>query len=374
MVTAEGLIITLDLEDGFHTRLGHALSGMAVNMGALVALRTIRRQAIADDTDFDAIDRQLDAVERQGNRYPHVVVILAMGVTAAALARLFGAQWSVVAVSVLAGCVTQTLRQTLNRYGVPLVAMSAIAAFGGGVVGALTMQFFPSVPATLCLVAAGMILVPGVPLINGIRDLLGNHIGIGVSRLVLGAITIFAITFGLLLAAALAGDEIPVGGSLVLLPVAEDFAVSAVAGAGFAMLFNVPPRDAWACILTAMLGHGLRTVMMHLGCDIAVGSLIGAFAATALARLLAAGFDVPPVVFAFPGVVSMIPGAFGFRTGIGAMTIMKDGSASALELVAETLSLAVSTGLVTVAIAIGLALALLSVQHPHKEQKVGGSS
>lgn len=358
MVTAEGLIITLEKDGSFHTRLGRALAGMAINMGALAELKAIRSEAISREPDFNAIDARLDAVEHSHNHYPPVLVILGMGLTAAALARLFGAEWPVVYVSVLVGIVTQTLRQMLNRYGIHPFAMSALAAFGGGVAGALAIKVFPDVSATLCLVAAGMILVPGAPLINGIRDLFSNHIGVGVSRLVLGGITILAITFGLLLAAHIAGDQMPIAGKMTLLPVGEDFLFSALAGVGFALLFNVPIHSAWVCVITAMVGHGLRTAVMYLGLDIAAAVLVGSFAATLIARLFAATYDVPPVAFAFPGVVSMIPGSFGFRTGIGALTIMKDGADSAPAVVAETIGLGVTTGLMTMAIATGLILAL----------------
>ncbi|TNB48098.1 threonine/serine exporter family protein [Martelella lutilitoris] len=358
MVSAEGLIITLEKGGHFHTRLGHALSGMAINMGALAELKAIRSETIAADPDFETIDRKFGDVEHAGNHYPPVLVILGMGLTAAALARLFGAEWPVVYVSVLVGIMTQTLRQTLNRCGVHPVAMAGLAAFGGGLAGALAIRLFPGVSATLCLVAAGMILVPGAPLINGIRDLFSNHIGVGVSRLVLGGITILAITFGLLSAASIAGDQMPVAGKMTLLPVPEDFLFSALAGVGFALLFNVPIRSAWVCVITAMIGHGLRTAVMHMGLDIVPAVLIGAFAATLVARLMAAAYDVPPVAFAFPGVVSMIPGSFGFRTGIGALTIMKEGAGTAPSFVAETIGLGVTTGLMTAAIAIGLSLAL----------------
>jgi uncharacterized membrane protein YjjP (DUF1212 family) len=371
MVTAEGLIITLERDGGFHTRLGRTLSGMSINMGSLAELQSIRDQALPTQPDFDAIDRQLDAVENGGKHYPHVLVILGMGLTAAALARLFGAPWAVVYVSVIVGIVTQTLRQILNRHGVHSVAMSGLAAFGGGLVGALAMKLYPGVPATLCLVAAGMILVPGAPLINGIRDLFSNHIGVGLSRLVLGGITIVSITFGLLLAASLTGEHLPVVSATTTLPVPQDFLFSALAGVGYALLFNVPLRVAWVCVITAMLGHGLRTAAMHMGLDIALSALIGAFAATLVARLLADAYEVPPVAFAFPGVVSMIPGAFGFRAGIGALTIMKEGADASTALVAETIALSVTTGLMTAAIAIGLSLALMTHKPSANPKRAG---
>jgi uncharacterized membrane protein YjjP (DUF1212 family) len=67
-----------------------------------------------------------------------------MGVTAAALARLFGAGWPVVAVSLLVGIVTQALRQGFAQRGTNPIAVAGIAAFGGGVTGAVAMRLFPA--------------------------------------------------------------------------------------------------------------------------------------------------------------------------------------------------------------------------------------
>ena len=355
MVAAEGLLLTLENEAGFRTRLGPSIAGMAVNMGKLAELDRIRHGRF---TDVAAIDARLDAVEHGASRYPPWLVALGMGLTAASLARLFGGPWPVVAVAGLVGVVTQVLRWRLGAAHANPVAGAAIAAFGGGLAGALAMLAFPAHAPTLCLVVAGMILVPGVPLLNGVRDTLGNHVGTGLARLTLGTVTVLAIALGLFLAAGIVGDRLPVQGGMVLLPVGEDFLFSALAGIGFALLFNVPAQAAWACMLCAMAGHGLRTALLHLGYEMALGSLAGALAATLLARIFARRFDVPAVTFAFPGVVAMIPGAYAFRAGIGGLAIMHAGAAAAPGLIAETIGLAVTTMVVTAAIAIGLSLAL----------------
>src|SRR5262249_12414408 len=189
------------------------ITGMAVKRGAIAALDGIRRQVVAAPPGIAAIDRQLDEVERGGSRYPHWLVALGMGLTAAALARLFGGAWPVVGVSALVGIVTQGLRQHLAAAGTNPIAGAPIAPFGGGVVGAVRMKAFPESSPTLCLVAAGMILVPGVPLLNGVRDTLGSHVGTGISRLMVGIVTVLAIALGLFLAARVAGVTLPVGGS-----------------------------------------------------------------------------------------------------------------------------------------------------------------
>ena len=154
LVHAEGLLLTVEDADGFRTKIGRQVAGFAVNMDALVAIERIR----AGGAGLAEIERQLDAVEHAPRRYPAWLVVVGVGVTAAALARLFGGSWIVVAVSLLVGMVTQGLRLALAQRGVNPIAGAGLAAFGGGATGALTMLAFPDESPTLCLVAAGMIL------------------------------------------------------------------------------------------------------------------------------------------------------------------------------------------------------------------------
>jgi uncharacterized membrane protein YjjB (DUF3815 family) len=111
-------------------------------------------------------------------------------------------------------------------------------------------------------------------------------------------------------------------------------------------------------MLCAMTGYGLRTALGHVGLNLVAGSLVGAFAAGLLARLLARHFKVPVITFAFPGVVAMIPGAYAFRAGIGGLGIMDAGANASLALVGDTIGLAITAILMTAAIAVGLSLAL----------------
>jgi uncharacterized membrane protein YjjP (DUF1212 family) len=143
LVCLEGLLLTLDDGKGFRTRLGAAIPGTSVNMGALAALNAIRRRVVAAPTELTSMDNALDEVERGGNRYPRWLVAIGMGITAASLARLFGGVWTVVGVSFLVGVVTQMLRQHLAAAATNPLAAAGLCAFGGGLVGTLAMKAFP---------------------------------------------------------------------------------------------------------------------------------------------------------------------------------------------------------------------------------------
>lgn len=357
LVSAESVLLVVQDQHTFRTKLGRAIAGSTVDMGRLAGVVAVVEQVEAGERDPARIDAALAALERRAG-HPWWLVTLGMAVTAGSLARLFGAAWPVVAAACLAGACSTPIRIVLGRRGFNPIATAVLAVFASAWIAATVLRGVPGVSPTLCLAAAGMILVPGVPLINGVRELVGGHAVNGVARLALAIATVLAIGFALHLAALAAGVELPVEGNPGLLPVGEDLLFSALAAAGFAMLFSVPLHAVWACMLCGLASHGLRTALEHQGLDLAIGSLCGALAAGFVARVCAARYRIPATAFVFPGVVAMIPGSYGFRAGLGGLELARIGPLASPDLVASTLSLSVVTSVVTIAIAVGLTFAL----------------
>src|SRR6185436_2508850 len=111
-------------------------------------------------------------------------------------------------------------------------------------------------------------LVPGVPLMNGLSDAIHNNISLALARLTSAVLVVAAIALGLFAANMLTGIAIPTSAITPLVPIAQDAAFSALAAIGFALLFNVPWRLLWACIICGLCSHSLRTALMHCGLDI----------------------------------------------------------------------------------------------------------
>jgi len=355
-ISSERVLLTVLSGRTFRTKVGAPIHAPGVNLGRLDALDTVARDIEQKRIDVAEAGRRIDALEKSPLLHPVWLVIPAVALTTACLARLFGAEWPVVAAAFFAGIVSMALRLAFGRRGVNPVAAAFATAFISALAGVLLMKAIPEAAPTLCLVAAGMILVPGVPLINSVSDMMNGHVVAGLARLATGSVTIIAIGFGLFLAAAAAGDVLPVSQDPDLLPIAEDFLFAGLAAFGYAMLFNVPMRSAWACVICGMASHGVRTALVTFGMDVAVATLPCAILAGGLARWFSVRLGAPWSTFAFPGVVAMIPGSYAFRAGVGALQIMREGANSSSALIAETLSLIISTGILTAAVGIGLVI------------------
>jgi uncharacterized membrane protein YjjP (DUF1212 family) len=359
MVSYEVLLLTLVAGGQFRTKVGYRVPAMNVNMAAIAGVSSLVGEVENGRRGMAEVRAALEDVEGRPPVYGRWIVVVALGLTAASLARLFGGDWPTFGIAWLAGSTGMWLRQELGRRGFNLFFIPFAAALVSGVIGGAAVLLGVSGTPALCLVAPGMIIVPGVPLVNGVQDMFKNHMTQGLARLGLGVLITLAIAFGLFVATVLTGAKIPVDAPLQLLSVPEDALFSALAALGYLFLFNVPGRIAWACVVCGVASHTTRTLCMHLGLDILSGTLIGALAAGFLAQGFARHFRAPAVAFAFPGVVAMIPGAFAFRVVIGCLQIVAAGAAAATTLVTETLALSVSCLLMVAAIAVGIAAPLI---------------
>jgi uncharacterized membrane protein YjjP (DUF1212 family) len=361
VVTYEALLLTVVSGEQFRTKISYRVPAMNVNMAAVAAVSNVLGEVEAGHWRLSEAQKELGDVEDRSPVYGRWLIVFALGLTAASLARLFGGDWPTFWVSWLAGSLGMWLRQVLGRRGFNLFFIPFAAALLSGVIGGAAVLLGVSATPALCLVAPGMIIVPGVPLVNALQDMIKNHMTVGLARLGLGSLITLAITFGLFAAMSLTGAKIPVEAPLRLLPIPEDALFSALAALGYLFLFNVPARIAWACVVCGIASHTARTLCLHLGVDIVSGTLIGALAVGFLAQGFARHFRAPAVAFAFPGVVAMIPGAFAFRAVIGCLQIVHTGAAAATALVTETLALAATCLLMVAAIAVGIVAPLILI-------------
>ena len=366
LVTYEALLLTLVGHDTFRTKVGNRIPAMNVGMSALVSAYDILDRIESGGWRLTEAQAALDRLEHQPPAYSRVLVAAALGLTAASLSRLFGGDWSAFVVCWIAVTLATLLRQDLGRRGLSPVAVAFAVACVSGLLGGVGARLLGSGTASLCLVAPGMVIVPGVPLINGVQDMIRNHASTGMARIGFAFFVIAAIGLGLEVASFVAGVPLPLDPSSLPVPLAEDAVFSALAALGFVFLFSVPIRLAWACVLCGLCSHTVRSLCMHFGLDIVAGTLVGALVAGGLAALFARRLSAPAATFAFPGVVAMIPGVYGFRTVTGALRIVGAGAVPPPALVDATVGLGVTVLLMTAAITIGIA-APLALAGPARE-------
>jgi uncharacterized membrane protein YjjB (DUF3815 family) len=92
---------------------------------------------------------------------------------------------------------------------------------------------------------------------------------------------------------------------------------SGVAALGFSVLFNVPQRTLLSIFAIGAAGGLVRVVFQQVTFNPVLASLAGATLVGVLSISAAHNKHSPPLVFAIPAVIPMVPGLLAYRMMIG---------------------------------------------------------
>jgi uncharacterized membrane protein YjjB (DUF3815 family) len=208
-------------------------------------------------------------------------------------------------------------------------------------------------------------LVPGPHLINGLLDLIDNHVPMSLSRLGLATGILLASALGVVL-----GVELTLPGPILTeqggradhLNLVSDVALAGIVTCGFAVFYNTAWRQLWMAAVGGMAGHGLRFLALEGGCRLEAATFLGGLTVGAVSAWMARSSKTSVAVIAFAGAVTMIPGLSVYRALAGALQLARSPDGADPDVVAGTLGNALHACLVVSALGLGLLLGARAVQ------------
>ena len=152
---------------------------------------------------WDALDDRLplDEIRRRYGelidkpRIDPIFVLVTVGLANASFCRLFGGDWTAAGIVFTPPLVGFAARQRMQAHGVNHFLIFIISAFMASLCASAALRF--DCTAETALATSVLYLVPGVPLINGVIDIVEGHILIGFSRLINALLLIICIAIGL---------------------------------------------------------------------------------------------------------------------------------------------------------------------------------
>jgi uncharacterized membrane protein YjjP (DUF1212 family) len=300
---------------------------------------------------------QLRRVEADTPRHSRWLAVLLLGVAAASLAGLLGADAGAVIAAGLAAGLGLVARQELGRHHFNLLTLPLTAAFIGAVLGGLAIQLGWTRTPGLVLIVPSLMLVPGPHLINGLLDLIDNYLPMSIARLGLATGILLASALGIVL-----GLELTMPGPLLAEPAVQDdhlnvFSDMLLAGivtCGFAVFYNTAWAQVGMAAVGGMAGHGLRFLALEAGWRLEAATLLGGLAVGVVSAWIVRSNKTPVAVIAFAGAVTMMPGLQIYRALGGALQLARLMNATDLQTIAGTLGNALHACLVVGALALGL--------------------
>lgn len=293
-----------------------------INMTTITEISHLSWEAIEQDYSLDRYEEELERIARKTRNYKPYLVALCAGFACGGFCKLFGGDWTAFLFASICAFLGFRVRERCISFGINYYMSLAIAAFVSTCLAyASTFSGLSSTPYHP-LLACALFIVPGVPLINFVDDMIDNYLLVGITRAANATMMVGAMTFGIAFALRLLGmNDIEIDhkfSELSMVP-HDPYWVYAIAAAisamGFSMIFNIQKRLLWVVALGGILAVCTRNfVNFELGYGPVIGSFMGSFVVSLLAVKAVHWFNVPNHVLTIPSVIPMIPGVLMYRS------------------------------------------------------------
>ena len=171
-----------------------------VNLRRAEALSNIVGRVAAGEMDCASAQKAVNNVPRTAPRYPLWVVCLATGIACAAFGRLLNATWLSFVPTLAGAAAGQWLRHSLFERKQNVFLVAGVVGFVSAVVAGLGGRLLGSAHLEIATVAAVLLLVPGVAVLNAQLDAIDGKPNLAAARGLRVAYLLLFMTLGLVLA------------------------------------------------------------------------------------------------------------------------------------------------------------------------------
>jgi uncharacterized membrane protein YjjP (DUF1212 family) len=175
-----------------------------VHFGILTEASLLTWRVVEENLGIDEVEERWAEI-RGMSHHPRWVVLAGVGAACACLCLLAGGDWSNAAVALAASVTGLVVRQeVLRKRFNPMIAF-ILASFTTTLIAGLDMLHHFGAAPEKTLATAVLYLIPGVPLINCVIDLIEGHIPTAIARAVYGGFILLCIAVGMSLGILLLG-------------------------------------------------------------------------------------------------------------------------------------------------------------------------
>jgi uncharacterized membrane protein YjjP (DUF1212 family) len=204
LVSHHALVVSHSSKGRFRTKI-RRVSSDSVNMTTVTAISHLVHRVEEGKYDCDQVRSELRRISALPRHYNRRLTAVMVGLACAAFSRLFGGDWTIFFVTWMAAIGATLVRQELTKHHFNRYLVVILTSFVAGLLVGLANLIKLSAHLEIALAASVLMLVPGVPFINAVEDLIKGHTVVGAARAVNGVLIILAIALGLILAMQLTG-------------------------------------------------------------------------------------------------------------------------------------------------------------------------
>jgi uncharacterized membrane protein YjjP (DUF1212 family) len=292
------------------------------NLSDLVLLDEIAEDVIAGKIDVVEASARLRVLDRAPDPRQRTWSVLAFGLAAAAVAGLLRTSWIDIAVAGVLGIIIGSIAVAARSRPHVAAASEAIAAIVATVLAAAFAHFVAPLSIQTVVIAALIVLMPGLSLTTAVNELASQQLVTGTARFSGAMVVLFKLTFGSVAGAQIVNalDWTPRTAQVIALPAVVEIIATLAAAFSFAILFRTRKHDIPLVMGSAVMGYVLTRVASGwfapseaAGVTFAGSVFFSSLVMAAIANLYGRVAGRPATLVRLPAIMLLVPGSVGFR-------------------------------------------------------------
>ena len=292
----------------------------AVDMNLVTLISNFTKNALEKNYSQKKFQDILDNIISRKKLYSHMQIIFATGIFCGGLCFLFGGDIIAAIYTAICSAVGKFFQLKLSKLGVNHFAVISIAAF---VVTFLAYfaYLLPTETMATPIIACTLFLIPGVPIINAIIDILNDCLLNGITKAFRATLITISMTVGIVFAVvplAFYENVNPTIFTKLALTSIHNFFEISVAGIvtafSFSILINMPKR---LLIILGVLGMisviTKNFFISELNFSLELGTFLGAVLVGILIIKVRKITRTPMQVLILPAIIPLVPGVLMYR-------------------------------------------------------------
>lgn len=178
-----------------------------VNMTAISAISRLSVKVTHGQYSIDEYRNELERISKITHHYSRGFTLVAIGLGCGAFCKLLGGDWPAVGFAVVASATALFIRQELFKRKINLYMTIAVSAFVATLISGSLTYIRLSADPHFAMLSSVLFLIPGVPLINSLDDMVDGYTIVGLTRAIIGSLVVGAIAFGMIMAMNLLNIE-----------------------------------------------------------------------------------------------------------------------------------------------------------------------
>lgn len=287
-----------------------------IDLRKLCQADAIAERLLEGQIDVTEATAALHALDRPPGSRAQVLTALSFGLASASVAGILRSGWADIVTAAGIGTLIGILSVMGGNRPRLANALDAVAALIAMLLAAAVATWITPLSLKTVVIAAVIVLLPGMMLTNAVAELTSQHLVSGTARFAGALATLLKLTFGTVAASHIATQLgwVPQEAlANVLAPAWVEWTALALGSYAFAVLFRADRRDYPLVMASAILGYSITKFGgQRFGSE--AGVFIASLVITVLSNVYARWANRPGALIRVPGIILLVPGSVGFRS------------------------------------------------------------